>query len=216
MKKLKIKKKLLIIFTIIIVIILSMIIICNYIVEKSSKEFVYSDINNIQPKKAGLLLGTSKYLGDGRKNQYFINRINAAVELYHAGKIKFIVISGDNHIKEYNEPLDMKKELIKKGIPKNAVYLDYAGFRTFDSVIRMYKIFGQREFIVISQAFHNKRAVYIANQKGLRVIGYNARDIDAYYGFKTNMRELIARVKLIMDLAYDKQPKFLGDKIELK
>ena len=104
-------------------------------------------------------------------------------------KIEFIVISGDNSKKDYNEPLDMKNELIKAGIPPEKIYLDYAGFRTYDSVIRLDKIFGQKKFTVISQDFHNRRAIYIARHLNLQAIGFNAKDVDVYNGFKTKLRE---------------------------
>jgi len=173
-------------------------------------------LNRIPKNKVGLLLGTSKYLRNGEENEYFKNRIHATIELYNAGKIDDIVISGDNSKSNYNEPLDMKNELIKYGIPEGKIYLDYAGFRTYDSMVRMNKVFGQCRFTVISQEFHNRRAIYIAKRINLNVIGYNAKDVTAYKGFKTKLREKFARVKVFLDLAVNKNPKFLGDPITIK
>jgi SanA protein len=164
----------------------------------------------------GLLLGTSKYLKNGRINQYWKNRIDATVELYKLKKIKFVIISGDNGKSTYDEPTDMKNELVKLGIPASVIFLDYAGFRTFDSMIRAQKIFSQQSFTVISQRFHNERAIYIGQHYGIEAIGYNAKDVSANKGFKTNLREIFARVKLFIDFAIDKQPKFLGEKVEIK
>ena len=110
----------------------------------------------------------------------------------------------------------MKEELLKNGIPENRIFLDYAGFRTYDSVIRMSKIFGQNSFTVISQEFHNRRAIYIARHFGLNVTGFNAKDVDIYNGFKTKLREKFARVKVFIDILTNKQPKFLGEQIEIK
>ena len=110
----------------------------------------------------------------------------------------------------------MKNELVKRGVAEDKIYLDYAGFRTLDSVVRMEKIFGQHRFTVKSQDFHNRRAIYIAQAKGLQAIGYNAQDVDAYSGFKTQLREKFARVKLFMDLYTNKSPKFLGDPVIIK
>jgi SanA protein len=111
----------------------------------------------------------------------------------------------------------MKKALIEKQIPEEAIYLDYAGFRTFDSVIRCKEIFGQASFIVISQQFHNERAVYIAHNKGIDAIAFNACDVDFNTGLKTQLREYLARVRLMIDLhLIHAKPKFLGKKIELK
>jgi SanA protein len=150
-------------------------------------------------------------------NQYFYNRIKAAVELYESGKIDRIIISGDNSTKYYNEPQDMKEALMEHGIPENRIYQDYAGFRTLDSVIRCKEIFGQNQITIISQKFHNARAVFIARHHQIEAIGYNAKDVNKAAGFKTNVREILARVKLFIDLyVLDQQPKFLGEKIEIQ
>lgn len=133
--------------------------------------------------------------------------------MYKAGKIEVIVISGDNSRNDYNEPEDMKNELMRHGVPENKIYLDYAGFRTLDSIVRMEKIFGQKSFTVISQKFHNERAIYIAHAQGLHAIGYNAEDVNIYRGFKTQVREKFARVKLFLDLWTGKEPKFLGEPV---
>jgi SanA protein len=191
------------------------VLYANHRVVAKTDGLTYNDTASIPYNKVGLLLGTSKLLRSGRPNQYFTHRIEAAVELYKAGKIKAIVISGDNGRQEYNEPEDMKQELVKRGIPETQIYLDYAGFRTLDSVIRMDKIFGQQEFTVISQEFHNRRAIYIASAYGLHAIGYNAEDVSAYNGLKTQLREKLARVKLFLDLWSGKTPKFLGEKIDI-
>ena len=186
---------------------------CNYKINKETKDLVFDSIENLPENKVGLLLGTSKYLRSGVLNQYFEYRISAAEQLFKSGKIKFIVISGDNSRKNYNEPQDMKNELVKRGIPEEKIYLDYAGFRTFDSMYRMKAIFGQSNFTIISQKFHNQRAVFIANTLGMNTVGYNAKDVTAYYGFKTNLREKFARVKVFFDFTVNKKPKFLGEKI---
>lgn len=129
--------------------------------------------------------------------------------------MEYLVISGDNGRKGYNEPQDMKEALVGRGVPAGAIYLDYAGFRTYDSVVRMEKIFGQESFTVISQEFHNRRAVYIAQALGLDAVGYNAADVAAYAGMKTRLREKLARVRMFMDLWTGKTPKFLGEPVEI-
>ncbi len=149
----------------------------------------------------------------GTKNYFFYNRIKAAETLFKSGKIQFVIISGDNSLSYYNEPADMKKELMKAGVPDSCIFLDYAGFRTFDSMIRAKEVFGQTKFIVVSQEFHNERAIYIAREYGIEAYGYNAEDVSAYSGFKTKVRELFARVKVFIDVYSNKRPKFLGDKI---
>ena len=198
------------------VLIVVLIFAANKTVERGTRTAVYSDINALPYNKAGLLLGTSQYLANGQQNLYFTHRIRAAYKLYKNGKISALVISGDNSVKHYNEPEDMKNALVKLGVPDSVIYLDYAGFRTYDSVVRMHKIFGQQSFTVISQRFHNERAVYIAQRLGLQAVGFNANDVSAYNGFKTNLREKFARVKVFLDLLTNKQPKFLGERVEIK
>jgi SanA protein len=190
--------------------------LANNRIEKFTDSFVYNNLDKIPHNKVGLLLGTSKFLKSGFFNQYFSNRIEATIDLYKASKIDFIVISGDNSQKNYNEPLDMKNELVKSGVPADKIYLDYAGFRTYDSVIRLDKIFGQKSFTIISQEFHNRRAIYISRQLDLQAIGFNAKDVDLYNGFKTKVREKFARVKVFVDLLIDKKPRYLGQRIEIK
>lgn len=191
------------------------ILSANHAVEKGTNPHIYSDVTAIPHHTAALLLGTSKTLRSGKANLYFQYRIDAAVALFKSGKIDCIVISGDNGRESYNEPEDMKVELVKQGIPEKQIYLDHAGFRTLDSVVRMNKVFGQNNFTVISQEFHNRRAIYIAQAKGLNAIGFNAKNVDAYSGFKTQVREKLARVKLFLDLWTDKSPKFLGEPIKI-
>ena len=208
-------KKIKIILAGLIIIATGVVIVCDTVINKTTNDLVYNDVNRIPYNKVGLILGTSKYLKSGQKNLYFANRIDAAVKLYKAEKVDFFVISGDNSRKTYNEPLDMKNELISQGVPESKIFLDYAGFRTYDSVIRMNKIFGQTSFTIISQEFHNKRAIYIAKRLGLNSIGFNAKDVSAYNGFKTKVREKFARVKVFIDFLIHKKPKFLGERIEI-
>ncbi len=190
---------------------------CNWRVRHATSPYLFQSAAQTPHNKVGLVLGTSKKLSNGMPNQYFYNRIKAAVELYESGKIDRIIISGDNSTKYYNEPQDMKEALMEHGIPENRIYQDYAGFRTLDSVIRCKEIFGQNQITIISQKFHNARAVFIARHHQIEAIGYNAKDVNKAAGFKTNVREILARVKLFIDLyVLDQQPKFLGEKIEIQ
>lgn len=186
---------------------------CNFTIESETEDQLTSNLGNLPQEKTGLLLGTSKTLASGKPNAYFFNRITAAVELLKAGKIKNIIVSGDNSQKNYNEPEDMKIELIKQGIPAEKIFEDFAGFRTLDSVVRAKEIFGQQSFIIISQRFHNERAVYLAQQNGIEAFGYNAEDVNQYAGLKTNLREYLARVKVFWDFLFGVEPKFGGKRI---
>lgn len=144
---------------------------------------------------------------------YFVYRIQAASELYFSGKVEYLVVSGDNRKDTYNEPEAMKKALVASGIPESAIYLDYAGFGTLDSVVRMHTIFGQESFTVVSQRFHNERALYLAKVNGLRAVGYNAKNVTNFFGIKTRIRECFARVKMFMDIIVGKKPHFGGEPI---
>lgn len=199
----------------VILAVLSLIFIigANIIVHISTSKKTYNSAEEIPYNKVGLLLGTSKYLTSGHVNLYYKYRIEAAAKLFKSGKIDYILVSGDNSHKEYNEPVTIKNDLIKKGVPGNKIVLDYAGFRTLDSVVRCKEIFDQNSITIISQQFHNERAIYIAKRKKIKAIGFNAKDVNVHYGFKTQVREKFARVKMMLDLTFGKKPKFLGKKI---
>jgi SanA protein len=215
MQKKKIFKNVLVVLFTGIILSVITVFYSNQVVISSANGKTFNSTDSLPEYKAGLLLGTSKYTGGNRLNAYFVNRITAAVELMKAEKIKYIIISGDNGLSTYDEPTEMKNELIKNGIDSTRIFLDYAGFRTFDSMVRVKEIFGQNTIIVISQKFHNERAIYIAQKLMIDAVGYNAKDVDKYFGFKTAIREKFARVKVILDFITGAEPRFLGDKIIL-
>ena len=189
------------------------VITCNYIINKTAKGKLFTDAKTIPYNKVGLLLGTSKRLSSGYQNLYYYYRIEAATQLLKEGKIKYLVISGDNSRKDYSEPEDMRADLIAAGIDSTVIFLDYAGFRTFDSVVRLKEIFSQDSVTIISQQFHNERALYMARKEGITAIAFNAKDVNARYGLVTQMREKLARVKVFVDYLMGKKPKFLGEKV---
>lgn len=209
------KKKIISVFFLSIGFLLGSILLVDYYVQIQTKEKLYSQLDTIPKNRVGLLLGTIKTLQSGYPNYYYIYRIEAASQLFHAGKIDYILVSGDNSRKGYDEPTDMKEDLIKKGVPEHKIVLDYAGFRTLDSVVRSNKIFGQKKLTIISQKFHNERAVFIAQYKGIDAIGFQAKDVSTRAGLKVQIRERFARVKMLLDLFLGVQPKFLGKKIKL-
>jgi len=198
-----------------LVFLIIVIIIANLWVEKSTESKTYNSVVEIPKNRVGLLLGTSKFTSNGHENIFFKNRILAAVQLFKAKKVEYIIVSGDNHIKGYNEPEQMQQSLMKLGIPKERIILDFAGFRTLDSVVRAKSIFGQTQLTVISQKFHNQRAIFISKYKGIDAIGYNAKDVSLKWSYRTMLREKLARVKVIFDLVFGVDPKFLGEKIEI-
>lgn len=187
----------------------------NYTATQAGKGILYDSVDEVPHRRAGLVFGCSEKLGS-RDNLYFKYRIEAAAALWKAGKVDCLIVSGDNREKYYNEPVAMRKALVKAGVPFRKIACDYAGLRTLDSVVRAKKIFGLDEVTLISQKFQNERAAYIAKANGMDVIGYNAKDVEGYAARKTEDREVLARVKMWLDVhVTNKQPKHLGDRVPL-
>lgn len=191
------------------------VVYCNIRIISFAKDRLYDNTADIPHNHAALLLGTSPTGRHGGPNPFFYARIRACAALYASGKIDKIIVSGDNRRVTYNEPLEMKKALMEAGVPVEDIILDYAGFRTFDSVIRAKEVFGQSSFIVVSQRFHNERAVFIAGKKGIDAIGFNAGDVGLRYGFMTYFRECFARCKVFLDLVVGMKPHFLGEPVDI-
>lgn len=187
----------------------------NWAIQSNAEGKIFDRVSECPKVNVALVLGTSRTNKHGNDNLYFSFRIKAAVELYRAGKVKFILVSGDNSIETYDEPTDMKNALIAAGIPAGRIYLDYAGFRTLDSMERALKVFGQKEVIVVSQRFHNERAVYLGEHFGMTVYGYNAKDVAKMGGLKTKVRERFARMKVFWDILFGVDSKFLGDPVKI-
>lgn len=181
----------------------------------ASRGRLYDDVSALPRTDVGLILGTTDRI-HGRENLYFRYRIDAAVRVWKSGKLKTIIVSGDNRSPYYNEPVKMKQALVERGIPVERIVCDYAGLRTFDSVVRAKEIFGVHSLVVISQRFQNERAIYIAQAHGVRAYGFNARDVNTQAGLKTKVREIGARVKMWLDVNFlDTRPRHLGEKIQL-
>ena len=181
------------------------VVYCNIRIISFAKDRLYDNTADI-PHNHAALLGP---------NPFFYARIRACAALYASEKIDKIIVSGDNRRVTYNEPLEMKKALMEAGVPVEDIILDYAGFRTFDSVIRAKEVFGQSSFIVVSQRFHNERAVFIAGKKGIDAIGFNAGDVGLRYGLMTYFRECFARCKVFLDLVVGMKPHFLGEPVDI-
>lgn len=188
---------------------------CDRHIRTTTAAQVFDSVEDVPFNRTGLVLGTSERGRGGGPNLYFDHRIEAAAALYRAGKVEHLLLSGDNGRTDYNEPEDMRRALIAAGVDSTDITLDYAGFRTFDSMVRAREVFGQQRFTVISQRFHNERAVYIAQHSGLEVIGFNARDVAGRAGWRTLLREKAARVKVFFDMAFGVEPRFLGEPVEL-
>jgi len=211
----RLRHKLKIISTLLLASFLLLILCPNYLINRDTQNKTFNNISTVSKNQVGLVLGTAKYLKDGRVNLYFSHRIEATVELFLAKKIDFVLISGDNSKKDYDEPTDFKNELIKRGIPEHLIFLDFAGFRTLDSMVRAKRIFGLKKLTVISQKFHNERAIYLAEKHRIEAIGFNAKNVEGVFGLKVKLREYLARTKVFIDLALNVEPKYYGKKVEI-
>lgn len=199
-----------------LLVVVAFTVYANVRVEKAAAGRIYTDVDSIPHNRVGLLLGTNPMNRLGRPNSYFINRINTAVKLFHAGKIDYIIASGDNHTRGYDEPTAMRDSLMAHGVPEERIVPDYAGFRTLDSVVRAKEVFGCDSLTIISQSDHNARALYLAEANGIEAVAVSA-PLRAGRWVRTRLalREWLARDKMMLDVWTGKQPHFLGEKIEI-
>lgn len=174
---------------------------------------IYYTAEDVPAMDVALVLGTSRRSMDGGPNSFFTTRMEAAAALYKSGKVKHLILSGDNTTRYYNEPKDMFNALLALGVRKEDMTLDYAGFRTLDSVVRSKEVFGQNEIVVVTQQFHAYRALFISDFYGIKAVTFAASDADKSGMASVVSREWLARPKAILDLYLLRQaPKFLGEK----
>lgn len=188
----------------------------NVRVEKASADRIYTTVDSLPHNKVALLLGTNPLNRVGRPNSYFTNRIQTAAELFRAGKVDYIIASGDNHTRQYDETTAMRDSLIAHGVPGDRIILDFAGFRTLDSVVRAKEVFGCDSMTIISQADHNARALYLAAANGIEAVAISAPlKAGRRVRIRLALREWLARDKMMLDIWFGMQPHFLGEKIEI-
>jgi SanA protein len=193
------------------VVFLGVILGCDWHIARVADNAVYTSTHAIPETPVALLLGTAKTY-QGYQNAFYTRRIHAAAELYHSGKVRGILISGDHGRPDYNEPEDMRRDLIQEGVPAEFITLDYAGFRTLDSIIRAKEVFGQSKLTIVSQKFHVERALYLADACDIQAIGYVADDpLSSTSRIRVRVRETLARVAAVFDTSVGRGPKFLGD-----
>lgn len=194
--------------------IVAMIWGCEWRIESVARQRCFDAVEGVPEAPVAVVLGAAPRLADGRVNLFFRPRLEAAARLFKAGKVKALIVSGDNGSKDYDEPTEMKRVLIELGVPEGRIVCDFAGFRTLDSMVRAKEVFGQSRFIVVSQRFHNERAVYLARASGIEAWGLNAKDVPVALSLKTFLREKLACVKAVLDVnVLHTQPKFLGEKV---
>jgi len=176
------------------------ILISNVWVISSTQGQVFETMEQLPANRVGLVLGTTNKLKSGEDNPYFTGRIKAAAELYHSGKIKKIILSGDNRSRYYNEPLRMKNALLDENVPGKDIILDNAGLRTLDSVIRCKEIFGNDSVTIITQRFHTYRALFISDYYTIKAVAIAASDVPFPKSMPTTIREIMARPLAVIDL----------------
>lgn len=185
-------------------------LLCDYHITSSATGRCHTDLNKIGDQPLALLLGTAREF-NGARNGFYTKRIEAAAALFKSGKVRGILASGDNGRSGYDEPSDMKADLVAAGVPEEFITLDYAGFRTRDSIVRAKKVFGQTNLIIVSQRFHAERALYIAQELGLGASAFVAADsASRASNARVRIREILARTMAVADNLIDRQPKFLG------
>ena len=182
-----------------------LMLLCDHLVSSNAEGKTFYEIDSIKHNKVGLLLGTNpKARVTKITNYFFIYRVDAAERLYKAGKIEKILISGDeDSLDGVNETECMRDSLVARGVPADDIILDGKGYRTINSVVNANKVYGLRSFTIISQEFHNERALYLAEHLGLdveRLQAYNAEMPKTRRAFLTTIREYFARVKMFWDL----------------
>lgn len=188
------------VFLFLIVAFLMVIIVCNLAVTNAAKGRLYTDSSKIPARPVALLLGTSPIGRSGRPNQFFLRRIDATAKLYQERKFSRLIISGANRPKEFNEPEEMRNALVSHGLPDCIMELDGEGFRTINSIVRAKDVYGADSIIIISQEFHNERALFLAKQKGIDAVAFNAETTSSSrWRIQMKMREYLARVKAVLE-----------------
>jgi SanA protein len=190
---------------------IAVVFFSNQVVVNAAKGKLFNRIEDLPARATALVFGTSPGR-PGRENPYYKYRMETTAALWKSGKIKHIIVSGDNSTLQYDESTAMQKDLIALGVPDSVITLDYAGFRTLDSVVRCKWVFGQSDIIIISQQFQNERAIFIANHFGINAVALNAQDVrHRFFIGRTKLREYFARVAALLDIyVLGTKPKFPG------
>jgi SanA protein len=185
----------------------------NIDVLSSASGLIFTDASTVPKSDVALVLGTSPHNSQGGPNLFFERRMNAAAEIYRAKRVKKLLVSGDNGSAYYDEPNAMKAALMQRGIPESDIVLDFAGFRTLDSVVRAHKVFGVQQCLIVTDDFHLPRALFIANQEGMNAVGFQTQPLPRRVSPWTFIREVGARSLVWLDVrVFNRQPKFLGPK----
>jgi SanA protein len=176
---------------------LALVFGCNIWIIASTRSQIFYNVSSIPFNNDGLVLGTGKLIEKGRVNQHFVQRIDAAAALYRGGKVKRLILSGD---KGYDEPMEMKRALLQRGVPESVLVLDNFGSRTLDSVVRARDVFKCTRLTIISERFHDFRALFLSRYFGIDAVAYAPGDLSMRWMVHPTAREYLARVKAVLDL----------------
>ena len=182
--------------------------------DRTAEAKSFSDVGKVPVVDVALVLGTAPIGPEGGPNRYFVYRLDAAAALYKAGKVKYFIVSGHRDGR-YDEPTAMRAGLIARGVPASAIYRDFAGLRTRDSVLRAQSVFGQKRLIIVSQAFHANRAIFLARQEGIEAWGLEARDVQRAYSILTELRRYPSALRAYYDVWFDTPPRHAGPTIAI-
>jgi SanA protein len=183
----------------------------------STRDAIFTDLALLPKNDVALVLGTSRFNGDGRSpNPFFLGRMNTAARLYHEGKVRHLLVSGDNGHAGYDEPTWMRDALISRGVPRSAITLDYAGFRTLDSMARAKSVFGLQRFTIVTDDFHIARAVFLARSYGLDVVGFPSERVAYWWSKKVRTRELASRTVAFLEVyLLHTPPRYYGPPVKI-
>ena len=204
------------VLVLLLIVALLALVAAEWDVSRAATGRCYAVAEDVPERTVGLVLGTSKTLPDGHANLFYRSRIEAAARLFAVGRVRWLIVSGNQEAGGYDEPSTMRADLIELGVPAERIYRDYAGFRTLDSMARAARVFGLRQVTVISQRFHNERAIYLAQAWGVDAVALDAADVTGWNGVRSRIREWFARAAAVLDVRVrDRQPRFLGPPVRI-
>ncbi len=181
----------------------------NWQVGQAADARVFSDPHKVPARRVGLVLGTSPRTRRG-PNPFFERRLDAAAALFRAGKVHCLLVSGDHGTRHYDEVDAMARGLVRRGVPREKIALDHAGFRTLDSLVRARRVFGVRGAVIVTDDFHLPRALYLAQDNGIDAVGLRSAGVSTDIAPWPATREIAARVLVVVDVWFGRQPRFLG------
>jgi SanA protein len=174
--------------------------VSNWWVSRAGGYPLFDSVFDVPENEVGLVLGAAPTLPSGRSNRYFVFRMNSAAQLFHAGKVRVLILSGNRRDESYDEPAEMRKALIGLGVPDRILIEDPGGVRTIESVARAKAIFGVNRLTIISQEFHNRRALFFCRHYNIEAVALNADSVELQHSWRLILREFVARTVAVLNL----------------